>query len=73
MTSGKEFEILSSLLVPVYKLSRENSQPENMCGIVFEKAKGCGGTVKRMSVYAEAADQRVQKVQKKKSALESLF
>ena len=44
-----------------------------MCGIVFEKAKGCGGTVKRMSVYAEAADQRVQKVQKKKSALESLF
>ena len=25
-----------------------------MCDIVFEKAKGCGGTVNRTSVYAEA-------------------
>ena len=35
----KGFEILSSLLLPVYKLSRENTQPENMCNNVFEKAK----------------------------------
>ena len=25
-----------------------------MCGIVFGKAKGCGGTVNRISDYAEA-------------------
>ena len=30
-----------------------------MCGIVFEKEKGHGGTVNRTSVYAEAAVQRV--------------
>ena len=30
---------MSSLLFPVYKLSRENTQPENMCAIVFEEAK----------------------------------
>ena len=48
-------EILSSLLFPVYKLSRENTQPENMCDIVFEKAKVHGGTVNRTSDYAEAA------------------
>ena len=29
-----------------------------MCDIVFEKAKGDGGKVNRMSVYAEAAVQR---------------
>ena len=29
-----------------------------MCGIVFEKAKGHGGTVNRTSVYAEAAIRR---------------
>ena len=33
------FEILSSLLLPVYKLNPENTQPENMCSNVFEKAK----------------------------------
>ena len=32
-------EILSSLLLPVYKLSRENTQPENTCKDVFEKPK----------------------------------
>ena len=36
-------EILSSLLLPVYKLSRENTQPENMCNNVFEKAKRRAG------------------------------
>ena len=41
--SGYGFEILSSLLFPVYKLSRENTQPVNMCDIVFEKAQGCAG------------------------------
>ena len=30
---------------PAYKLNRKNTQPENMCDIDFEKAKGCGGTV----------------------------
>ena len=38
---------------PVFKLSPENTQPENMCDIVLEKAKGRGGTVNRTSVYAE--------------------
>ena len=51
---------MSSLLFPVYKLSRENAQPENMCGIVFEKAKGGGGKVHRTSVYAQTAVARVQ-------------
>ena len=43
------------LLFQVYKLSRENTEPEIMCDIVFEKTKGHGGTVNRTSVYAEAA------------------
>ena len=30
-----------------------------MCDIVFDTAKGRGGTVNRTSVYAEAAVQRV--------------
>ena len=30
-----------------------------MCDIVFEKAEGRSGTVNRMSVYAEAAVQKV--------------
>ena len=47
--------MVSSLLFSVYKLSRENAQPENMCDIIFEKVKGRGGTVNRSSVYAEAA------------------
>ena len=43
---------------PVYKLNRKNTQPENMCDIVFEEAKGRGGTVNRTSFYAEAAVRR---------------
>ena len=31
-----------------------------MCDIVFEKAKGCGGTVNRASLYGEVAVGRVQ-------------
>ena len=53
------FEILSLLLFQVYKLSQENTQPENICDIVFEKTKGRGGIVNRTSVYAEAAAERV--------------
>ena len=53
------FETLSLLLFQVYKLSRENTQLENMCDIAFEKTEGCGGTVNRTSVYAEVAVQRV--------------
>ena len=44
-----------SVLFPIYKLYWENTQPENMCDVVFEKTKCCGGTVNRMSFYAEAA------------------
>ena len=44
---------------PTYKLSRKNTQPENMCDIIFEKAKGHGRKVNRASVYAEAAVRRV--------------
>ena len=43
----------------VYKLTRENTQPKNMCDIFFEKAKGRGETVNRTSVYAQAAIERV--------------
>ena len=53
------FEMLGLLLFQIYKLSRENTQPENMCDIVFEKTKGRGGTVNRTSVYPEAAVRRV--------------
>ena len=52
-------EILGLLLFQVYKLSQENTQPENMYVIVFEKTKGRGGTVNRTSVYVEAAVQSV--------------
>ena len=50
---------MSSLLFPVYKVSRKNTQPENMSGIVFEKVIGRGRAVNRTSVYAEAAVRRV--------------
>ena len=43
----------------VYKLTRENTQPKNMCDIFFEKAKGRGEIVNRTSVYAQAAIERV--------------
>ena len=41
---------MSSLLLGVFKLRRENTQPANMCDIVFEKAE---------DVYAEATVERV--------------
>ena len=44
---------MSLLLFQVYKLSQENTQPENICDIVFEKIKGRGGIVNRTSAYAE--------------------
>ena len=62
MRKKKGFEILSLLLLQVYKLSRENTQPENMCDIVFEKTKGRGRTVNRTSAYAEAAVGSLKKV-----------
>ena len=37
LVSSKGFQILSSLLFSVYKLSQENSLQENMCDIIFEK------------------------------------
>ena len=75
-------EILGLLLFQVYKLSQENTQPENMCVIVFEKTKGRGGTVNRTSVYVEAAVQsvlwkkyheKIRGIHKKRSVPESLF
>ena len=45
---------MSSLLLPVCKLDRANTQSENICDIVFDKAKGRGGTLNRISDYAEA-------------------
>ena len=73
---------MSSLLFPTYKLSRKNTQPEKMCDIVFEKAKGRGRKVNRASVYAEAAVRRVllkscyekfRRIHKKTSVMESLL
>ena len=46
-------------LVPSPQLSRKNTQPENMCDIVFEKVKDRGGTVNRMRLYGKAAVGRV--------------
>ena len=46
-------------MLQVNKFSQENTQPENICDIVFEKTKSRGGIVNRTSVYAEAAVQRV--------------
>ena len=48
-----------TLLLLVYKLSRENTQSKNMCNNIFEKAKRRAGKVNRTSVYAEAAVPRV--------------
>ena len=47
--------------VPNFKLSqkKKKTQPENKCDIVFQKVKGRGRTVKRASVYVEAALRRV--------------
>ena len=39
-------------LVPSFKLSQENTQPENMWQRFWKKAKGRGGTVNWTSVYA---------------------
>ena len=43
------------ILLLSFQVSRENTQPENICDIVFEKAKSRGGTINRRSVYAESA------------------
>ena len=51
--------MLNPLLFPAYKLSRKNTQPEDMCCIVFEKTKGRRKTANRGSVYAEAAVRKV--------------
>ena len=52
-------QIFSAVLLPVYKLNRENTPPEIMRDIVFEKTKVRGRAVNRTSVHAEAASQRV--------------
>ena len=44
-------EILGSLWFSFYKFGGEITQPENMCDIVFEKAKGRGRTVNRTSDF----------------------
>ena len=50
---------MSSFIFPVYTLSQENILPENTCDIVFEKTKGRGETVNKMSVNAEGAVPKV--------------
>ena len=45
---------MSSLLFPVCKLDRANTQSESICDILLDKGKGSGGTVNRISDYAEA-------------------
>ena len=55
---AKGNKILSLLLFQFYKLNWENTQPKNMCDIVFEKAEGRGETVNRTSVYAKATVRR---------------
>ena len=51
--------IVEHLPIQVYKLSQENTQPENMRDIAFEKTKSRGGTVNRTSVFAEASAWRI--------------
>ena len=50
---------MSSLLFPAYKLNRQNTQPENVCDIIFEKAKCHESTVNRASVYVKSTVGRV--------------
>ena len=45
------------IIVPCYKLGQESTQPKNVCEIAFVQTKGRGGTVNRMSDYAEAVVQ----------------
>ena len=45
-------------LAPICKLSWENTQPEKMYSIGFEKAKGCGRIVNRTSDCEEAVVRR---------------
>ena len=44
---------------PQIKPTKYSEKPENMFGIVFEKANGRGRKANRTSVYAEAAVGRV--------------
>ena len=50
------FTLVSS---PQIKPRKYSEKPENVFGIVFEKAKGRGRKANRTSVYAEAAVGRV--------------
>ena len=45
--------------VPNLQTKLKKYSARNICDIVFEKAKGCGGTVNRASVYADAAVRKV--------------
>ena len=74
--------VANRLLAKSLKLIPKNTQSENMCGIVFEKAKGRSWTVNRTSFYGEAAIRRVLekrcyekfcKIHKKTSVPVSLF
>ena len=42
----------------VFKLTRENTQPENMCDIISEKAKDRGGTINRTSFIQKQPSER---------------
>ena len=45
--------------VPNLQIKPKNTQPEKMCNIIFEKAKGSSRKVNRASVYVEATVRRV--------------
>ena len=74
--------MLSSLLFAVFKLIQENTQPQNMCDIVFKVTASRGGAMSRAGIYAETAVRRVfwkgcyekfHRIHKKTSVLVSLF
>ena len=46
-------------MFPMYKFSREDTQPENMCDIVFEKVQVRAGKINLTSAYAEPSVRRV--------------
>ena len=69
-------------LVPSLQIKPKNTEPENICDVVFEKAKGRRANVNRRNVYAEAAirmilwkrwDEKFCRIHKKTFVPESLF
>ena len=64
---------MSSLLFPVFKLSRENTQPENMCDIIFESTKGIYAEATVHWVLTKSCYEKFRRIHKKTSAGVSFF